>query len=371
MNWFDSFIFILIFYNLIIDFALQIKAPNKEKQQAKSSPKARSNLDISINVISCFLYAALIILIIWSKLFPYGFGIVLILIPGWIIYLNSILGSSASLIRVLLEKSESTKISLRDKLNIDIIAILFLSYRRSFSLNIITNYFSKLQWCKNIIETALTCYYFLYTFLITLFLIIELMTPIKRIRKHFTSLYNLTIKAHNYIVKRIDELNERPFIVAHYTKNTLFFGTGLKLCIRVVFYILLIPISYIIDIIIGFFKFVYKFLFLDLILLLIDIVIYFGKAILYLLNLVVSIPGNKMIKNTFKFSGILSSTIIIIFMRLSIFYLFDDSFITIIEFIASAIIIPMMFEWIYTTHNENDSVKQISSNKAKQQKSND
>lgn len=46
--------------------------------------------------------------------------------------------------------------------------------------------------------------------------------------------------------------------------------------------------------------------------------------------------------------GIVSITILIIIMRYSTVYAFDDSFIGVTEFIASAIILPIIFEWIYS-----------------------
>lgn len=359
MNLFDYFILILILYNIIFDGVLQIKAPNSKRSQTTTSRKSRKPLDISIHIISCILYLSLVIIITWSKLFPRAFLIVLVVIPSVIIYLNSILGSSISLFRILINKNEESNLNLEDKLSIDIIAFIILSYRNYLSLNKITNVLSNQQWSKLEIEISLTVCYFLYTFLVALFLIVELITPIKHIRKLCISIFNLTIKAHNSVSKHTSELNNSAFINAHYTKKTLSFGSSLTSFFRLLIYLFLLPISYFIDIIIGFFKSIYILLFLNILLFLIDIIIYIERIILFILKFFTNIPGKKVIKSTFKLSGIFSATRIIIIMRLSTIYQFDESYINIIEFIASAIIIPVIFEWVYSSHQEKNTAKKI------------
>ena len=65
-------------------------------------------------------------------------------------------------------------------------------------------------------------------------------------------------------------------------------------------------------------------------------------------DLFASIPGHKVIKNSFRLAWIISVTVLVILMRYTVIYKFEDSFIGITEFIASAIVIPIVFEWIYS-----------------------
>lgn len=143
------------------------------------------------------------------------------------------------------------------------------------------------------------------------------------------------------------------YITAHYTNNVLSFSANLNSWYKYCSLILFFPISILLDSIKGLFKFAYLYMFIQIIQLLIEIILLIEYLILNVLKLITKIPGNRIIINTFKLSGILSATSIIIAMRLSNLYQFDESFISVFEFIASAIIIPVIFEWIYSAQNDN------------------
>ena len=76
-----------------------------------------------------------------------------------------------------------------------------------------------------------------------------------------------------------------------------------------------------------------------------------GKGILRALISITEIPGYMVARNAFRLSGIIALFIMVIINRTEVLYSTEDTFLTITEFLASAIIIPVIFEWIYSSSN--------------------
>ena len=352
MKWFDTVILILSLYNIIYDGYFYLKLPNYNSHNNIKASHKDKPLNIVIRTISILLYLSLLILIIWSDLFPNGFIIFFCLIPGGLMYFYNALNASNSLKEVLINENENLNLKFRDKYNIDIIVITIINLKLYIPVSRIIDNILNQSWGKIHIEIALTIIIFLYAFVFTLLFVVELIVPLNHIKRILELIKKCTNKACNYVINDLKDKNIDKFIKADYTYRVLRSFPRQTLIIKALYVLFAIPLFFVIDLIIGFFKCLYIIFVLVNIALLLGIIIYIEKFILYILEFVTNIPGRRVVKNTFKLSGIIAATIVIIILKLSLLYSFDENYIGIIEFIASAIIIPMIFEWVYSNQNE-------------------
>ena len=59
----------------------------------------------------------------------------------------------------------------------------------------------------------------------------------------------------------------------------------------------------------------------------------------------------RVVRNAFRMSGIIALFVLVIINRTEALYSTEDTFLAIAEFLASSIIIPVIFEWIYSSRN--------------------
>ena len=194
----------------------------------------------------------------------------------------------------------------------------------------------------------------LFAFLITFIVLVELIIPLRHLRKgcEFVSL-----KIGGYS-KRVSVYFWRtwdtPLIKAHLTNRVLNISKRYKIVIRIIFFILAI-LAFVIDLIINFIFIAYSFIICSCFGAVIEFFRILGKGLLRLLRLVTGIPGHKVMKNTFRMSGIVAMFVVVIANRINLFFTPDDTFIAITELLVSAIVIPIIFEWIYSSRESEES----------------
>ena len=348
MKLFENIILVLSFYNIVYDGYIYYKLPNNDSHYNSTQSQKEKPLDIILRIITILLYLAFLIIIIWSKLFPDGFVTIFCVIPGWLMYIFNALNASNTIKEVILGNSGNSNLKFSEKYNIDLIAMILISFKPYIPIESIIGKIISSNRNHIHSEILLTAIIYTYAFAFTFLFVVELMTPLKHIKKILVFIHDKTLYFFKYLAKELRDKDINAFIRADYTKRLKTYASQHNQISKTIILLCPVPLFFIIDIIIGFFKLIYVILILTNITLLCGIILYIEKLILYLINLFTRIPGRKVIKNMFKLSGIISATIVIIVAKLSLVYKFDETYIGTIEFIASTIIIPVIFEWVYS-----------------------
>ena len=373
MKWLALIFAIIYISNIIIDSVSFFKEINSttHKKLNDNSQKTNSRHRVSDVVVFaictlCFLF--LIVLLIWSDIFPKKNIIIFLLItvPCFVLYINNAIKASEPIKDIILGNNSNLDLSVKERFSFDIVGGTLLYFYSSIISGVIDHGIIELQINREITETLLILYSAIVAFSFSFFVIVQLIRPLKCLQKICMF---ISCKAKGGVNTTIENLlsvyNDGPFVTARYTNHILDVSSKYKLVFKIFFRIVFVPGVLVIDVLIGIILCIYWYLICGCLLVFLEFFSFIGKGIMYLVNISSNIPERRIVKNTFRLSLIVSVISVVIINRYALIYEYDEAFLTISEFIASAIIIPVIFEWIYSKDKrDTDLIAQLPSDKS-------
>lgn len=179
---------------------------------------------------------------------------------------------------------------------------------------------------------------------------VEIIIPLRHLRKLFEFLARKIGSKSKRLSLYFWRIWDTPLLRARLTDKIIDKAKKSKLGLKIFLFVIVIPV-FIIDVIHNFALLFYSFFVCSCLGAVIAFARMIGKGVLRLLISVTEIPGYMVARNTFRLSGIIALFIMVIINRTEVLYSTEEIFLTITEFLASAIIIPVIFEWIHSSRN--------------------
>lgn len=357
MKWASTLIAILFICNIVIDSIHFFKALNSstEKTTNYKTQKAdskRSIPDVIVFAMSALCYLCLLGYFIWNNEIPKEIVILFVIAPSIILLLNNAIKASASIKDIIFGSNTNHDLSIKERLSFDIIFGAFLNIYTSYFYGRIEQLIIELPIERGIIEILIAIYSVIVMFGFSFIVIVELIRPLKYLQKLCGIISTKTKKINQTITDRLATVfNDGTFVTARFTNHILDVSSKYKRLFKILFRIFFVPIVLIIDVVFGFFLCIFWFLICGSFLVFLEFVGFLGKGLVNLVNASSNIPERRMVKNTFRLSLIVSVISVVVINRYAVIYEYEETFLSIFEFIASAIIIPVIFEWIFTNEN--------------------
>ena len=344
-TWFNTVFMILIAYNMYVDSTGVIKLDKNNSHELCTKADRI--------ILSC-VYLVFIVGLLFVWLTNSQFGNIILQIISFAILLLLLLNMMLSikiLGPIISGKAGLRDLTYRERLNFNLLAYglviifsIFLPISKLFSIiDIKIN--STLMKCVivSLVEIVLS-------FLTTFIFLTNLIRPLK----HFWELYKKIDSKVNSFFESIrnyfGDIALKPTIKARLTNQavTNLFQSGYSWNAT-----LIIIIVFVMDFIINLFFVLYAYTLCFFLAMLANLFLCFSTSLSKLLSMVTNIPGSRIMKNTFRISMIVAIFSLVICNRMHIFYLMNDSFMEVTEFFSSSIILPIIFEWIYSNKSEN------------------
>lgn len=360
MKWFLTFLCALFIYNFVYDTVILFKtnsttgSENDSNKELQSSHK-RTFLDNIVFLLSALLALAFEFILIWKRFFPPIIATVFLFVPVVLNNLSGAIIASNSLKTIVIGKNSDHELSLKEKFSIDLIAGAVIFVAATFPIEKFIEWIKLLQMNQLWIEAFLSIYILLVAFGLSFVVIVQLIVPFRHL-KTACALYEKYVgKVWGKWTNYTSEKHENLHIFADKTKVAIEDFkrvTGMKKIMALV----LVAGAFVFDIIVGIFQYLFSSVlcfFLQALLVFSALV---GKLILYVIKAIASIPGRKVMKGTFRLSAIIAVLVVVIVNRLSIITKIDAEFLGISEFVASAIVIPIIFEWIHSGKERKENI---------------
>lgn len=345
---------ILIMYNVIYDSTMSFKTKGTGKWKEQETYDETTIADKIITFFVSIAFLAGLLFALFNKLVPGIIAILLITVPTVLRHIAESIRAADSIKFIVLENNSNRELLISEKMQFDIFVIGLLLVNQYIPMSKFVSFVENISKSMLVSEIIISVYIILFAFLITFIVLVELIIPLRHLRKgcEFVSLkiggYSKRVSV--YFWKTWDT----PLIKARLTNRVLNVSKRHKIVVRIIFFILAI-LAFVIDLIINFIFIAYSFIICSCLGAVIEFFRILGKGLLRLLRLVTGIPGHKVMKNTFRMSGIVAMFFVVIANRMNLFFIPDDSFIAITELLVSAIVIPTIFEWIYSSRESEQS----------------
>lgn len=361
MEWLSIAIAILYIYNLIFDSISYFKTvySDNDKQQKSLKQKASAEnriIDVIVFALSVLLFLLLIACSVWTDIFPKAIVIPLIAFFGFIFYVNNFVKASESIKSIILGGDTDQNLSVKEKFNFDIISGTILVIYSYFISGKIERIILGLSLSHTVTEALISVYSAIVMFGLSFSIIIQLILPIKHIKEISEYVSNKT-KLNKSTKAFYYGHYANAIIKANFTNRVLDSTSKRKILTKIFVFLLILPCAFIIDVIIGFFLCLFWYGICGVIIILCEFLSFIGKGFLYLVSMLSKSPERRVVKNTFRLSFIISIILVVIINRYELIYVYDEKFLTVFEFIASTIVIPIIFEWIYSNDKNKENMQ--------------
>ena len=340
-KWIRLLFMILLIYNMLYDIILTLKQSGHSEFKDSKSRNSRTIADKAVMPLVLIMFIALILFVEFNRLVPRIIVVIIITIPT---ILQFIVGT--------IKAADSIKFIVMDDKNMQFdifVSGLLIVYQFLPMAKFITMVENNAN-SVNFSQIILSIYVLVFAFFVSFISFVELIDPLRHLRKLFEfiarkigskskrlSLYFWTTWDNLLIKARLTD------IIIDYVKKS---KIGLKIILSIVG-----MLTFIIDAIYNLAFLLYSSIVCSCLGSVITFARMIGKGILRALISITEIPGYMVARNAFRLSGIIALFIMVIINRTEVLYSTEDTFLTITEFLASAIIIPVIFEWIYSSSN--------------------
>lgn len=355
-KWYVTLFLVLVIYNMFYDSSMLFKTKDFGNAEKTEEIKTKTTADKIIMLLVSVSVIAGLLFVIFNKWVPGIIIIILIIIPA---VLQNFVGSimaADSLKFIVFGNDNNRDLSMSEKTQFDVFVSGLLMISQFVPMSRLISFVEAKSIPEIGSEIIISVYILLCTFLITFIVLVELITPLRHLRKGCefvaSKIGGYSKRLSLYFWKTWDN----PLITARFTNRVLKVSKRHKLLVKIFLFVLLI-FAFAIDFISNFILLAYAFVVCSCFGAVIEFLRILGKGLLRFLRMVTGIPGYKVMKNTFRMSGIVAVFVVVIVNRMNMFFIPDDSFIAITEFLASAIVIPIIFEWIYSTRELEHSKK--------------
>lgn len=327
-KWIRLLFMILLIYNMLYDIILTLKQSGHSEFKDSKSRNSRTIADKAVMPLVLIMFIALILFVEFNRLVPRIIVVIIITIPTILQFIVGTIKAADSIKFIVMDDKNNKEITIAEKMQFDIfVSGLLIVYQFLPMAKFITMVENNAN-SVNFSQIILSIYVLVFAFFVSFISFVELIDPLRHLRKLFEfiarkigskskrlSLYFWTTWDNLLIKARLTD------IIIDYVKKS---KIGLKIILSIVCSCL--------GSVITFARMI-------------------GKGILRALISITEIPGYMVARNAFRLSGIIALFIMVIINRTEVLYSTEDTFLTITEFLASAIIIPVIFEWIYSSSN--------------------
>jgi hypothetical protein len=328
----------------------KFKQKKYNESVVSESRNSRTIADKVVMLLVSIMLFTIIIIVVLNQLVPRIFAFLIITVPTIMKYFIVIIKAADSIKFIVLDDKINKEITLAEKMLFDVfVGGLLVVYQFIPMTTFITMVENNTN-STNSSELILTIYVLLIVFFVSFITFVELIIPLRHLRKLF-----------EFITRKIGSKSKRlslyfwrtwdtPLIKARLTDTIMNKVKKCKVGLKIILFVVGIP-AFIIDVIYNFAFLFYSFIVCSCLGAVIAFVRMVGKGILRALISITGIPGYRVARNAFRMSAIIALFIMVIINRTEVLYSTEDTFLTITEFLASAIIIPVIFEWIYSSRN--------------------
>ena len=336
-KWIRLLFMILLIYNMLYDIILTLKQSGHSEFKDSKSRNSRTIADKAVMPLVLIMFIALILFVEFNRLVPRIIVVIIITIPTILQFIVGTIKAADSIKFIVMDDKNNKEITIAEKMQFDIfVSGLLIVYQFLPMAKFIT-----------MVENNANSVNFSQIILSIYVLVID---PLRHLRKLFEfiarkigskskrlSLYFWTTWDNLLIKARLTD------IIIDYVKKS---KIGLKIILSIVG-----MLTFIIDAIYNLAFLLYSSIVCSCLGSVITFARMIGKGILRALISITEIPGYMVARNAFRLSGIIALFIMVIINRTEVLYSTEDTFLTITEFLASAIIIPVIFDWIYSSSN--------------------
>lgn len=349
-KWAWLFFVVLNLYNIIYDSVLILGKSGNNGNVSEIEEKESKHVitDTLIRLLSWGGAFVSLFVLAMSRLIPRIVFLLIFTVPYIARQLSEAIKASGSVKPIVLGIVPNSELTIKEKLQFDTMFCGFFAINQFFSIDKLIDLiklFSRSKLQEEIIcSVSITLFVFLFIF----FTFVQLIVPLRHLRKGCEFLARKVGKVSKKTALYFWEEWDNPPFTARFTNFVL-----KKVVRRSRFvgalWIIMVPFAFIGDLVVGIAFSIYAIAIFYCMATVIELIRLLGKIIIGVLNRLSDIPGHNVVKNTFRVSGIIAITTCVIINRFSVVYNTDEAFLGIIEFIASAIIIPVIFEWIYSS----------------------
>ena len=349
-KWIRLLFMILLIYNMLYDIILTLKQSGHSEFKDSKSRNSRTIADKAVMPLVLIMFIALILFVEFNRLVPRIIVVIIITIPTILQFIVGTIKAADSIKFIVMDDKNNKEITIAEKMQFDIfVSGLLIVYQFLPMAKFITMVENNAN-SVNFSQIILSIYVLVFAFFVSFISFVELIDPLRHLRKLFEfiarkigskskrlSLYFWTTWDNLLIKARLTD------IIIDYVKKS---KIGLKIILSIVG-----MLTFIIDAIYNLAFLLYSSIVCSCLGSVITFARMIGKGILRALISITEIPGYMVARNAFRLSGIIALFIMVIISRTEVLYSTEDTFLTITEFLASAIIIPVIFEWIYSSSN--------------------
>lgn len=355
-KWLGLLFIVLVIYNMIYDSALSFKQKEDSDFEISENRKKRTIADKIVVLLVSIMLLVLILFVALNHLVPRIFALLLITIPVILKYIVGSVKAADSIKFIVLDDKNNKEMSIAEKMQFDVfVSGLLLVYQfipMEKFITVVENNIENMQ----VSEWVLSAYILLFAFFVLFITFVELIIPFRHLRKLFEfiarKLGNRSKRLSLYFWRTWDN----PLLKARLTDKMIEKAIKCKVWLRILLDLGVIPV-FLIDIVYNFAFLFYSFIVCSCLGAVIAFARMVGKGILRTLIFITEIPGYRVVRNAFRMSGIIALFVLVIINRTEALYSTEDTFLAIAEFLASSIIIPVIFEWIYSSRNSQNTEK--------------
>lgn len=315
--------------------------------------KWKDNVKLVITLSTLVLFIVIVMFIMMNIKNMYWLLIIIIGVP---VYLEQIVGmyQSFGIVKKVVKSSDSGKLSLKEQVAINMLAYALWFFGK---FNFFEEVIEKTYMCTNVylldmfVALIYVLVFSLYIFFICSFLPELIITVIKILKKMYYKLpWNDKIKSFgDYWINKID----KPIAV----KSILILQWEIigrwNLSISWIRYLLL-PATFVLDIIIMFVSVLISLISYSVgYICVLDRMI--KKTLNRLSNWLLRLSNKRIVAISFRIALILALICIVVLNRYQPIFKMQEANTAVLEFVASAIIIPIVFEWINSVKNNQSS----------------
>lgn len=346
-NIFDG-LFLLSMITLFITCVLESKKREKKDCEKKDKIKWQDVVQIIWNLLIAVLGTSLICIIV-SKQNSTIVTAGIVLVPMTLMILGES-GIHIETVENIIKSRDATKLNFEEKISIVLLSYVLMWVQLfdlpKYILNIVPTCCNDI-WTDLIIGGMYLIVFFLYIFTIFAMLSIPLFFVIKIFIKinEIIPVKESIKQCGNYFVDRVEKPIIRPRILIGTINLIIQKKIGIKIILTCI-----IPIILTIESIRSLFLFAWS-MCVYIISYLIKIDRFLSKQIIKLFNWILGLSDRKLVGISFRMAIIVAFVILVASNQYETIFQLNGSSST-LEFLASAIIIPVIFEWIYSSRDK-------------------
>ena len=346
---------VLYSYNLLY-YGYHSREFMKKKNEGEriNAKDDTTGIDVAVALCSCLSVIILLLFFVFRGTLSGVIGFIVISLPVILGKFNEAIVASKTVTPFVLG-NKSGNANAEVKYNFDVLVSAFLVFNMTFSFQTILSYIKSSIQSRINLEVAITIFIFLYYFLLSYLIIVESLLPLY----HFTKLLEaisvwweqVRDRYIRIVIGRIywmpvSWISKRVLSVLRRSNIILKYALVVTLCLAFIF-----------DVFIGVIKLSFFWIVVISIGAVVEFLMFLINGIVFLVSLFTRQSGERVLKTAFRLSAILSISFVVIAIRFSWYYTVDDTYLSITEFIASTILAPVFFEWIYSYDKRTSELK--------------